>query len=637
MTELWRGRYRPIDTVAQGGQGRLVRGIDRQHDRPVALKVRRVASVEERNHVLAEARVLLSLRPHPGLPTVREDFFEGDSYVLVMDWVEGTSLDQVVAARGAPGMPLPSVLRWAAQLAAAIDHLHGHRPLIVHGDVKPANAVLTPDDRVVLVDFGIATSGAGVSAGTVGYTAPEVLDGQAPTPAADIYGLAATVLALLTGRAPGEVRPPWDGIDPTTVQVIERALRPGLSLEPERRPASARELVERMYAWADESAHAVTPYVSVPLQQDAEQAGALAKHAPALRHGLKGIFRRVPNWLRAACVVVLVGAVIAALALGGEGRSSTHRVEGADRYSTAAEMALATFTHADFAVLARGDDLADAVAASYLAGAQGGGPILLTPPQSLPNDVLHALQRLKVKQVFVIGDTTAISADVDATLQRHGMRTTRLAGVDRYATAATIGQAGGQPRALPGFGPTALLVNDADMPDAIAAGPISFRNRFPLFYTSASILQDTSLAALQEAGIKHVMLVGSTSTISANVAKQLADAGISTGRISGAGDPASESVALADFERLTLHWTMPQVDLVRGDRGGVDGVSTIANSGVNAAPLLLTNAPDALAPALGDFLTTQAGTVQRLVVVGDLSTITTAVEDKALAALRLRN
>ena len=250
---MWRGRYRPVETVAQGGQGRILRGVDRQHDRPVALKIRRVASTEQRNQVLAEARVLLSLRPHPARPTVREDIFEGDSYVLVMDWVEGTSLDQVLAARGAPGMPLPSVLRWAAQLAAAIDHLHAHRPVIVHGDVKPANAVLTPDDRVVLVDFGIATSGGTTRSGTAGYTAPEVLDGQSPTPAADIYGLAATMLALLTGRPPGEVRPPWDGIDPTTVDVIERALRSGLSLEPERRPASARELVERMHAWSGDS------------------------------------------------------------------------------------------------------------------------------------------------------------------------------------------------------------------------------------------------------------------------------------------------------------------------------------------------------------------------------------------------
>ncbi len=480
MSEMWRGRYGSVETIAQGGQGRLLRGVDRQHDRPVALKVRNVASVDERNHVLAEARVLLSLQPHPGLPTVREDFFEGDSYVLVMDWVDGTSLDQVVAARGAPGMPLPSVLRWATQLAAAIDHLHAHRPVIVHGDVKPANAVLTPDDRVVLVDFGIATNGVATRSGTIGYAAPEVLDGQAPTAAADIYGLSATLLALLTGRPPGDVRPPWEGLDQTTVEVIERGLRPGLALEPDRRPASARELVERMRAWAGPDAEVVEPssvrYGSgTPDTHVRKQAAALARwwRRPSF----------FPAWLRVSFVAVVVVAIVLGFAFGSKPRSPVRRVQGPDRYTTAAQVALNTFTHANTAVLARGDDLADAIAGSYLAGAQGGGPILLTPQQSLPDEVLNALDRLKVKQVFIVGDATAVSSTVDATLQQHGMRTTRLAGVTRYATAGVIEQAGGQAATLAGYGPTALLVSSADLPDAVAAGPVSFHNRFPLLYT----------------------------------------------------------------------------------------------------------------------------------------------------------
>ncbi|HEY5049763.1 MAG TPA: protein kinase, partial [Acidothermaceae bacterium] len=440
MSEMWRGRYGSVETIAQGGQGRLLRGVDRQHDRPVALKVRNVASTEERNHVLAEARVLLSLRPHPGLPTVREDFFEGDSYVLVMDWVDGTSLDQVVAARGAPGMPLPSVLRWATQLAAAIDHLHAHRPVIVHGDVKPANAVLTPDDRVVLVDFGIATNGVATRSGTVGYAAPEVLDGQAPTAAADIYGLAATLLALLTGRPPGDVRPPWDGLDPITIEVIERGLRPGLALEPDRRPANARELVERMRAWAGPAAEVVEPSVR-------HGGGTPDAHVRKGSRAASRWWRRpvsFPAWLRVSVVAVVVAAIVVGFAFGSKPRSPVRRVQGPDRYSTAAQVALNTFTHANTAILARGDDLADAIAGSYLAGAQGGGPILLTPPDGLQVDVMHALSQLKVKQVFIIGDTTAIAASVDNALQAKGMRTTRLAGVTRYATAGVIEQAGGQ-------------------------------------------------------------------------------------------------------------------------------------------------------------------------------------------------
>ena len=621
---MWRGRYGSVETIAQGGQGRLLRGVDRQHDRPVALKVRNVASVDERNQVLAEARVLLSLRPHPGLPTVREDFFEGDSYVLVMDWVDGTSLDQVVAARGAPGMPLPSVLRWATQLAAAIDHLHEHRPLIVHGDVKPANAVLTPDDRVVLVDFGIATNGVATKSGTVGYAAPEVLDGEAPTAAADIYGLAATLLALLTGRPPGDVRPPWDGLDPSTIEVIERGLRPGLALEPERRPASARELVERMRAWAGADA-AVEP----PLRFVRTEAGV--RRRSWLRR--PSFF---PAWLRVSFVAVVVAAIVVGFAFGSKPRSPVRRVQGPDRYTTAAQVALNSFTHADTAVLARGDDLADAIAGSYLAGAQGGGPILLTPPNGLPDDVLQALGKLKVKQVFIIGDNTAISGSVDTVLQAHGMRTTRLAGVTRYATAGVIEQAGGQAAKLATFGPTALLVSSADMPDAVAAGPISFHNRFPLLYTAGTEIPPETVTALREGGITHVVLVGPASQIGDGIVSQLTALNITAERLGGAGDPTSESIALARFELQTLHWPLPQVDLVRGDQGAVDGVATIANAGSNASALMLTNSPSDLGSSLTAFLAQQVGRVQQLIVVGDLTTITATAEQAAATALHLR-
>ena len=625
MTELWGGRYGSVETIAHGGQGRVLRGIDRQHDRPVALKVRAVASVEQRNQVLAEARVLLSLQPHPGLPTVREDFFEGDSYVLVMDWVDGTSLDHVVAARGAPGMPLPSVLRWASQLAAAIDHLHAHRPVIVHGDVKPANAVLTSDDRVVLVDFGIATNGAVTKSGTVGYTAPEVLDGQPPTPAADIYGFAATLLALLTGRPPGDVRPPWEGIDPTTVEVVERGLRPGLALEPERRPASARELVERMRAWAG------------PEAQQAALVPPAAKVRTHVRMPEPGGRRRlaVRAGLTVLAVAVVAGGIAGAVAMGRSPQSPVQRLQGPDRYSTAAQVAVHTFGHADVAVLARGDDLADAVAASYLAGAQSGGPILLTPQLGLPSVVLDALQRMKVKQVFIVGDATAINGTIDTALQSAGMRTTRLAGVTRYGTAAVIEQAGGAAAKLADFGPTALLVSSADLTDAIVAGPVSFHGRFPLLYTSADAIPAETVAALQEGGIAHVVLVGSVDQIGAAVVSKLAALKISSERVNGAGDPSSESVAMAHFEQQTLHWPLPQVDLVRGDQGAVDGVATIANAGSKVGALLMTATPNDLGAPVSGFLAQQVGHAHQLVVVGDLTTITPSAEDAAAKALQL--
>jgi hypothetical protein len=95
-------------------------------------------------------------------------------------------------------------------------------------------------------------------------------------------------------------------------------------------------------------------------------------------------------------------------------------------------------------------------------------------------------------------------------------------------------------------------------------------------------------------------------------------------------------VAIAQFERQTLHWPLSQVDLVRGDQGGVDGVATIANAGANSGALVLTNGPGSLDPVLASFLAGQAGRARQLIVVGDLTTITADTENKAAKALGLR-
>ncbi len=241
---LIRGRYEPVAVLGRGGQGEVLRARDRQHDRDVALKVRPVHDDTERQALLAEARILLSLRPHANLPLVREDFFWRDRYVLVMDFVEGADLGRVLTDSGDPGLPVRTVADWLAQSADALGHLHAQG--VVHGDVKPANLVLTPDGRVILVDFGIARR-AGESSrrhfGTPGYAAPELHTGGL-SPASDIYGLAATAVALLTGAVPTVGRPGWEGVPHAAA--IERAVRRGLAIDPRRRPRTAADLVDRL-------------------------------------------------------------------------------------------------------------------------------------------------------------------------------------------------------------------------------------------------------------------------------------------------------------------------------------------------------------------------------------------------------
>ncbi len=250
MTVLVRDRYEPIEVVGQGGEGRLLKAIDRQHERLVALKVRAVHDESDREQLLHEARLLLGVAPHPNLPLVRDDFFDGDQYVIAMDWIEGIDLLKLLRARGRPGLAPSSVLPWLADVASALTHIHTQDPCVVHGDVKPANLVLTTGGRVVLVDFGWSSvpGTSRLHGGTRGYAAPELAAGVPASRSSDVYSLAATAFALLTGAPPCGIRPGWEGIDPAAAEQLEASLRIGLATDPARRPATAGELVEQLRA-----------------------------------------------------------------------------------------------------------------------------------------------------------------------------------------------------------------------------------------------------------------------------------------------------------------------------------------------------------------------------------------------------
>ena len=107
---LIKDRYEVLGTLGAGGEGHVVKALDQQHDRFVALKIREVRDERLRDELLNEARILLAVPPHSALPLVREDFFDGDRYVVAMDWVDGTDLDTLLRDRGRPGLAPSSVL-----------------------------------------------------------------------------------------------------------------------------------------------------------------------------------------------------------------------------------------------------------------------------------------------------------------------------------------------------------------------------------------------------------------------------------------------------------------------------------------------------------------------------------------------
>ena len=203
-TELLRERYEPLEVVGRGGEAEVIRALDHLHGRQVALKVRRAADETSRSHLLSEARLLLSLSPHPGLPLVREDFFADERYVIAMDWIEGTDLEALLDARRPPRArpgARDRLSRTGGRGAGAPSHSRPTR--------RPRRRQAGQPDphlagRVVLVDFGLSSTPTDDlrRAGTAGYVAPEVAAGARPTPASDVYSFASTAVALLAGEPP---------------------------------------------------------------------------------------------------------------------------------------------------------------------------------------------------------------------------------------------------------------------------------------------------------------------------------------------------------------------------------------------------------------------------------------------------
>ena len=192
-----------------------------------------------------------ALSPHPGLPTVRDDFFVDARYVVVMDWVEGADLSPVLVEQGEPGLARSAVVDCVSQVAAGLDHLHGHDPPVVHGDVKPANVIRSPTGRITLVDFGIAAAGpaqrahggprlrrsGGGRRGSADPGSRRLWIGGDGCGAVDRSPAGRHSSVVVGGRPGGGGH-------------AERVLRRGLATDPARRPRTAGELAERLRARA---------------------------------------------------------------------------------------------------------------------------------------------------------------------------------------------------------------------------------------------------------------------------------------------------------------------------------------------------------------------------------------------------
>ncbi|HEX8650508.1 MAG TPA: ABC transporter substrate-binding protein, partial [Pyrinomonadaceae bacterium] len=210
---ILQNRYRVVCQLGQGGMGTVYEAVDERLDTTVALKETFFTDERLRNQFEREARLLARLH-HPALPRVSDHFMEGDGQFLVMQFISGEDLLEMLQRQGGP-FTLEDVLRWADQLLDALDYLHTQEPSIIHRDIKPQNLKLTARGQVILLDFGLAKGFAGpmsrvsASSSIFGFTphyAPlEQIQGMGTDPRSDLYSLAATLYHLMTGVPPPDV------------------------------------------------------------------------------------------------------------------------------------------------------------------------------------------------------------------------------------------------------------------------------------------------------------------------------------------------------------------------------------------------------------------------------------------------
>jgi len=201
------GRYQLFETLGVGATSRVVRGFDPMIGRPVAVKLfaAELARGDARERFLREARVVGQLS-HPNIITLHDMGIEESTQTpyLVMEFVDGTPLDRVLE-KGT--LPLPRACAWAAHAAEALEAAHNRG--VIHGDVKPANILITADGKVKLTDFGMARvakrdSGDSPLLGTPAYWCPEQIMGRPQDARSDIFSLAVVLYEMVTGTRPFE-------------------------------------------------------------------------------------------------------------------------------------------------------------------------------------------------------------------------------------------------------------------------------------------------------------------------------------------------------------------------------------------------------------------------------------------------
>jgi eukaryotic-like serine/threonine-protein kinase len=261
---ILQSRYAIEGTLGLGGMSVVYRGRDLRFKdvvRPCAIKEMYQSAPDSSTRLLSlknferESGMLATLQ-HPAIPKVYDFFEENGRIYLILELVPGKDLETVLDEAGGP-LPEARVARWALQICDVLSYLHNHSPEpIVFRDMKPSNIMVTAEDRIVLIDFGIARSltradRKGTMIGTEGYSPPEQYRGMAE-PQGDLYALGATLHHLLTASDPRLETPftfherPLRQLNPDVSPELDAVVGRALEYDMAARWSSAAELKEAL-------------------------------------------------------------------------------------------------------------------------------------------------------------------------------------------------------------------------------------------------------------------------------------------------------------------------------------------------------------------------------------------------------
>ena len=283
------GQYRLLGVIGRGGMGAVYRG-ERLGDGSIwAVKEMRPPleatpeEVAENRKLFTQEAAMLESLDHPNMPKIIDNFEQGGRPYLVMEYVQGKTLEDKQREANAPFFQR-DVINWGTQVARVLHYLHTRNPAIIFRDMKPPNVMLTPDGTIKLIDFGVARtykaskSKDTVAMGSAGYAPPEQYGKEQTDARADIYGLGATLLHLLTNLPPVPLQPPKVGsivrhnqsVSPAMEQVIIRAM----ALKREDRFQTMADFEQALLACADGDIGLPAALQNAPVAQPAPKPAA---------------------------------------------------------------------------------------------------------------------------------------------------------------------------------------------------------------------------------------------------------------------------------------------------------------------------------------------------------------------------